>query len=69
MPAWNVYISELTFVHQYRYLRFTHGELGAVIDLIAFVGELIDDGIFGIVYPFDNLDKFVLDEVKQAHMR
>src|SRR5690606_1813592 len=40
-----------------------------VLDLVVFIGEAPDQGVVGVVEPFDDLDELALDETHDAHGR
>ena len=61
-------ISELAFMKKYSHLTFSNDELGAVLDFIAIPGKFPNDGIVGVINPFDDVDELTDDFVPKSHI-
>ena len=62
-------VGQLPLVDEDRGLAFAHGQLGAVLDLVALALEAPDHRVAGVVGPVDDVDELAGQEVEDAHAR
>lgn len=62
------HVGDLAFIHEHSHLRFANGQLCAVLNLVAIPLEPVHHRVLGVIGPLDDVNKFALDLVPEAHI-
>ena len=60
-------VGVLPLMHKHRRLTFTHCQLGAILDRMAFTLKAPDHRIPGVIGPVDDVDKLTRQKIEKRH--
>ena len=68
IPTGTENVCKLSFIDKDSHLALTHGKLSPHHDLFTVHVILVDDRIFCVVGPFNNIDQLTLDYIENTHL-